>query len=312
MSAPVIIFVYNRPIHTKMTFESLRDNYDAKDSDVIIFSDYARDQTAIERVLEVRDYIKYVKNQNWFKSVSIFESEENMGLAKSIIDGVSKVFEHSSSVIVLEDDLITSKDFLRFMNSALSHYSEDHRIWSISGYNIPIKVRKNYKHDVYLSLRGSSWGWGTWRDRWKMIDWNVSDYNEFKKSLVARNGFNLGGRDLSIMLDLQMEGKIDSWAIRWCYTQFRNGMFTVYPTKSKVENKGFDGSGTHGKHATLARSSLASEGVFAFPNTLEPDQVMIRRFRNYYLSISSYIVIVIKLKLKKIGYEFKRFFTNTI
>jgi hypothetical protein len=130
------------------------------------------------------------------------------------------------------------------MNEALEFYKEDKRIWSISGYNPNINIG-NYTKDIYLNYRASSWGWATWKDRWEKNDWEISDYKEFIKNKKLQKEFNRGGDDMTEMLIAQIEGKIDSWAIRWCYNQFKYKMYTIYPIVSKVKNIGMDGTGVH-------------------------------------------------------------------
>lgn len=243
--APVILFVYARPSHTKNMIEALSKNVLANESDIYIFSDNAKKEKDIEKVKEVRKIINSIPQNNYFKNATIIEAEKNKGLAKSVIEGVDEIINKYGKAIVLEDDLITSKYFLKYMNNALEFYEKDENIWSISGYNLPIDIPKEYKYDVYLGYRGCSWGWATWADRWNTVDWLVNDYKKFKHSYNKRKKINRGGPDMAQMLDSQMECKCDSWAIRWCYEQSKQDKYTIYPVKSLVQNYGLDGTGTH-------------------------------------------------------------------
>ncbi|MGB9612872.1 MAG: sugar transferase [Candidatus Margulisiibacteriota bacterium] len=243
--APIVLFVYARPEHTKQTIEALALNRGADKSILIIFSDGPKSEDLAENVKKVRQYLHSIIEKKIFRQVYIYESQRNKGLANSIIDGVTRVFSEYDSVIVLEDDLVTAPDFIEYMNDALIYYKDNPLIWSISGYTPPIKLPKGYNHDIYLSYRACSCGWGTWKDRWEKVDWEVKDYSRFRRNLFERMAFNKGGSDMSKMLDYQMEGKIDSWAIRWCYSQFKHNMLTVYPVVSRIKNIGLDGSGTH-------------------------------------------------------------------
>jgi hypothetical protein len=245
MLAPVVLFVYARPSHTIKTVEALEKNDLAKDSKLIIFSDGPKKESDIDKVEEVRDYINTLRDKNTFQSVEIHYSQINKGLANSVIEGVSQTLDKYGDIIVLEDDLVTSPGFLTYMNQSLKSYKNDHDIWSISGYTFDISLPKKYNGDIYLSYRGGSWGWATWKNRWDLVDWEVRDYHLFLKDKKAIKKFKLGGRDMARMLDSQMRGKIDSWAIRWCYTQSKLNKYSIYPTKSKVKNIGLDGSGTH-------------------------------------------------------------------
>ena len=279
--APIILFVYARPDHTKKMIESLKDNKLADKSEVWIFSDNAKRDNAIERVEKVREYIHKIEKSNYFKKVHIVEAKENKGLAKSVIEGVSEIIKKAKKAIVVEDDLILSNNFIEYMNDALNFYENDNRIWSISGYNVPINIPKTYKEDVYLGYRGCSWGWATWENRWKMVDWNVSDYDIFKRSFKRRRLLNRGGDDMAQMLDMQMNGKIDSWAIRWCYEQSKRNMYTIYPVKSLVYNEGLDGTGTH-SGITSDFSVIISNEKRNMKKDIEVNKEISRNFKSKY------------------------------
>lgn len=243
--APVVVFVYNRRDKAEKTLESLNSNVLATESDLYIFSDGPKHDDDIKKVSEVRTFLKEFKDHSSFKSINIIESPNNKGLAMSVIDGVSNVISRYGKVIVIEDDLICVKNLLNFMNDCLEYYKDNKKIWSISGYTYPLKSMGKYEHDVYYTYRGSSWGWATWNDRWKTIDWSMNYYNKLRFSFKDRMKLKKAGTDLFQMMSYQFKGKIDSWAVRWVYNQTQNEMFTVYPSKTFIYNIGLDGSGTH-------------------------------------------------------------------
>ena len=180
MQAPIIIFVYNRVNHIKKLIESLEKNPEAINSEVFIFSDGPKDSTVVE-VEEVRSYIDTLKNDKKFKNVFIFKAKTNKGLADSIISGVSYVINKYGRAIILEDDNIVSIDFLDYMNRALEYYKEDEKIWAISGFTRDMKFPADYKHDIYIMQRISSYAWATWIDRWKKTDWNIPNFYGVEK-----------------------------------------------------------------------------------------------------------------------------------
>ncbi|MEO6221493.1 MAG: sugar transferase [Ginsengibacter sp.] len=238
--APVLLFVYKRLDTLKVSIEALQQNKLAKESELFIFSDGPKSPQDEIEIDKIRKYIKVIDG---FKNIYIFESTTNKGLANSIIDGVTQIINKYDKVIVLEDDLLTSPNFLAFMNQCLQHYRDDSKVFSVSGYTPFFKDVLN--EDVYFIKRSSSWGWATWKDRWNQIDWKVEDYNKFKNNPSQKRAFNSMGSDLSSMLTKQMEGKMNSWAIRWVYHQFKKDLFTVYPIVSKVRNIGFGTEATH-------------------------------------------------------------------
>jgi len=241
--APIVLFVYNRPLHTRQTVESLQKNTLAKESELFIFSDGPKSENDKKDVQAVREYIKEVRD---FKSVTIFEREQNLGLAQSIMTGVTETISKYGKIIVLEDDLVVSPYFLSFMNNALNRYETNKRVFSITGYNYPrnlLKIPKNYKCTTYFGYRCSSWGWATWKDRWSIIDFEIKDFMDFIKDEKKMKIFKKGGDDLVDMLKDQVEGRIHSWAIKFCYSHFKHNAFCLYPMYSLVKNIGLDGSG---------------------------------------------------------------------
>ena len=242
--APIILFVYNRPEHTKKTVDALKVNQLASDSLLYIYSDGNKNQKDKNSVEEVR---KYISSISGFKEVKITLREKNIGLADSVISGVTEIINQYEKAIVLEDDIVTSPYFLKFMNEALEFYKDDKRIHSISGYNFPIKIPKSYQNKIYLSPRPSSWGWATWKNRWGKVDWKICDYDEFVNNKERIKKFNQGGDDLTRMLKKQMSGKINSWAIRWAYAHYQGKGYCLFPVSSFVKNIGADSSGVHTK-----------------------------------------------------------------
>ncbi|QXP56891.1 glycosyltransferase [Cellulophaga sp. HaHa_2_95] len=240
--APILLFTYKRLDALKNTIAALKKNDLASESDLFIFSDGPKQLKDKDIIDQIRTFLKTVDG---FKSVTISASPTNKGLANSIIGGVTTVMEKSETVIVLEDDLLTTPNFLTYMNKALSEYTAEKKIFSISGYSFDLRSKDQNPNTTYLLNRGWSWGWATWRDRWENVDWEVASYKEFSENKLERKEFAKGGSDLNAMLDKQMSGKLDSWAIRWFYHQFKTGGLTLYPLGSKIYNDGFDEFATH-------------------------------------------------------------------
>lgn len=293
--APIVIFTFNRLDHTKKTIEALKNNYLSKESELFIFSDGPRNE---EEKLKVNKVRKFIKNIDGFKKITVFESKINKGLANSVINGVTEVINKYGKVIVLEDDLITSRYFLKYMNESLNLYKDKDNIWSISAYTPNIKISEDYDYEVYLIKRGASWGWATWKDRWELNDWNIRDYKIFKKNKKAIREFNMAGSDMAPMLNDQVEGRINSWAIRWGYNQFKYDMWTVYPIKSFVKNIGTDLSGTHSSMTNKYDVNLGDK-MIKLEFDIRPNIKVQKAFKKKYnLSIFGYMAIVIK----KIGF----------
>jgi len=269
--APIALFVYNRAEHTRRTVESLRENELAHRSDLFVFADGARTQAAAAAVQEVRQVVRSIEG---FRSVTIIERERNFGLANSVIKGLTELCDEFGRVIAVEDDLLTAPDFLTFMNCALERYEDEPRIFSVSGFNFSTRPPDDYPYDAFFGYRSSSWGWGTWKDRWARVDWTVLDYASFRGDKTQRRLFNRGGEDLTGMLALQMVGGIDSWAIRWAYAHFKHDSLTLLSVQNRVFGIGLDGSGVHCRRRVPWYSPLTSDrrSDFHFPIKIDPEQ----------------------------------------
>ncbi len=239
--APIALFVYNRLNHTQKTIEALQKNTLAEESELIIFSDGPKNSLkSKETVSALRKYLKTIKG---FKSIKIIESEENHGLAKSIINGVTNILNEYQRIIVLEDDLVTSRYFLEYLNNGLNLYEDENDVISIHAYTYPIK---SPLPETYFIKGADCWGWATWKRGWDLFE---PDGRELLKELENKKltkefDFN-GSYPYTKMLKTQIAGKNDSWAIRWYASAFLNNKLTLYPRESLVYNSGFDGSGTN-------------------------------------------------------------------
>ncbi|OFW80457.1 MAG: hypothetical protein A2887_04455 [Alphaproteobacteria bacterium RIFCSPLOWO2_01_FULL_40_26] len=238
--APIALFVYNRLNHTKQTIAALQQNSLSAQSEIFIFCDDAKNNAGKTAVQAVRDYIKTISG---FKKITIIEREKNFGLAQSIISGISEIIEKFGHIIVLEDDMITSPHFLEFMNEALELYKNEEKIISIHGYIYPTK--KPLPETFFL--RGADcWGFATWKHGWSLFEKNGSKLlTELRqKNLTKKFDFD-GAYPYTRMLEDQVAGYNNSWAIRWYASAFLAEKLTLYPGKSLIQNIGTDGSGTH-------------------------------------------------------------------
>jgi hypothetical protein len=292
--SPIALFVYNRPEHTKRTVEFLLKNTLASESRLIIFSDGAKNENDSQKVQAVRNYIKTIKS---FERIEIVLRDRNFGLANSVISGVTEVFKQNDRVIVMEDDIITSPSFLTFMNKALAFYQDNKSIYSISGYPYPIKIPNAYEQDIFISYRASSWGWGTWKDRWEKVDWEVKDFSNFISDKKVQNLFDRGGQDLTPMLKSQMKGKIDSWAIRWGYAHLKNNAYCLYPVTPLCKNIGTDKSGTHSSSSIKLDVELReSDKEFVLSRDPELNEDIVKEIQKLFkLTLIRRIINFIKL-----------------
>lgn len=245
--APIIIFVYNRADHFVQVYNALSACKEAKDSDLFIFSDGAKNEAGKEKVNEVRTAVAAIKDSGDFKSVTITESPVNKGLAASVISGVTEVINKYGKTIVVEDDCKVSPFFLSFMNNALDYYENNKKIGSIAGYTPMIDLPDDYQNDVFAAYRSCSWTWATWKDRWDGIDWELKEIKDFYNSPKLIRRLNSNGSDRFMRLYRQTKGNGSSWSVRFGAHLVKNNLLTVYPRFSYNSNIGCDESGVHSK-----------------------------------------------------------------
>jgi hypothetical protein len=238
--APVALFAYRRPEHLQAALSALAANTLAGDTSLTIFCDGPRTATEVADVEAVRSL---ARRASGFREVHVVVREENLGLAGSLIRGVSTMLADHDRVIVLEDDILTSPHFLTYMNQALERYQEETQVWCIHGYQFPVKQPLP---DTFFLRGAECWGWATWRRAWQGFE---SDGSRLLDTLKQKNlvrAFNLdGGYDYYGLLAQQAAGKVDSWAIRWRASAFVQGGLCLWPGRSLVKNIGHDSSGEH-------------------------------------------------------------------
>lgn len=307
--APVVLFVYNRYEHTKKTIEALKSNELAEYSNLFIFSDGAKKEENIKSVQQVRTYIYKIEG---FKSVSIIEREKNIGLAESVINGVTEILKKFGKVIVLEDDIVTAPCFLTYMNKALEFYINEKKVFSISGYSYTTNVKNRYLDGNYFFKMGECWSWATWKDRWDYFDKDASGWQELLYNSKMRYEFNLNNSyDYTTMLKSQMENNINSWAIRWYWSVFRQNGLTLYPQKAIISNIGLDGSGVHCSRGEISGNILNNNVSYAFPEEVyEKSKIrllIIKEIRKQRIKFSKKVIVKSKLILRNLFHVNKLF-----
>jgi hypothetical protein len=290
MNAPVLVLGYNRPKHLRRALLALSSNTDSKFTDFYISIDGPRNSS--EEIL-IDECQKIASLDYGFKSKKYLFSESNMGLAKTVITKVSNILENHGSIIVVEDDLVVSKHFLRYMNLGLQKYQLEKRVASIHGYQYPIGIKT--KECVFL--RGADcWGWATWKDRWDSVEFDVEILLKQINTNSIRKSFDLDGYQSNYKLLIKQNmGEVDSWAIRWHASMFIQNCLTLYPPESLVINTGLDGSGTHESFNTIFDTELSNQSEWVFPIEIKESKVFKKLLKKYFKRFfhqKSYIKLV--------------------
>ncbi len=274
--APIALFVYNRPEHTRRTISYLQKNLLADESRLFIFSDGPKTEADRARVEEVRHMAASVTG---FKSVKLITRNENLGLAGSIISGVTKLVNEYDKVIVFEDDLLSSPYTLQYFNEGLRRYANEDRVMHIGAYMYDLK--ENGLPESFFYRAASSWGWATWARAWKYFEPDIDKLSkQFNKQSIQR--FSIEG---TMNFWRQMKefkaGKNNSWAIRWYASVFLNNGLTLNPAKSLIHNIGHDGTGVHSNRENVYDVQLSTEPVSCFPDEIKENAQAYGAIRNF-------------------------------
>lgn len=291
--APIAVFAYNRPWHTQQTLESLAINEWAAVSELFIFCDGPKRPEDEKAVEEVR---RLVKSRQWCGKVNIIERDKNLGLAQSIISGVTEVVNKYGRIIVLEDDMLTSPFFLKFMNDGLEFYKDKERVISIHGYIYPVKAQL----PETFFLRGADcWGWATWKRGWDLFEVDGQKLLDEIKNLGLQKEFDINGAyPYFKMLKDQIKGENDSWAIRWHASAFVKDRLTLYPGRSLIYNIGTDASGTHCGTTGVYYTQVSAVPVRITDIPVEEDGYALKEIWRYFRSINPGIMGRIKFVFK--------------
>lgn len=276
--APIALFVYNRPQHTRRTLAFLKKNLLADESRLFIFADAAANTKDEEKVNETRELIQ---NLDGFKSIRITERKDNLGLAANIIDGVTELVRSYGKVIVLEDDLLTSPYTLKYFNTTLRKYQDEERVMQVGGYMFPLKQAQTLPETFFFRAT-TSWGWATWERAWNHFEADIDVlYQQFDKKKIK--SFTIDG---SMNYWKQFMGykksKNDSWSIRWYASVFLNDGLVLHPNESLIDNIGHDGTGVHSIIEDTYQVTISKKIYQNFPDKIEENEEAVAAIKHFF------------------------------
>jgi hypothetical protein len=278
-ASPVALFAWQRPRHTERVLEALAANTRAGETDLFVFVDGPRRERETSLVAEV---ISIAENAVGFRSVTVEASPINLGLSRSITGGVTRVLQHSETVIIVEDDIVVSRSFLQFMNDHLELYANDAQVASIHAYVYP---HTQELPSTFFISGADCWGWATWRRAWAHYRTDgVALLDELQRRKLV-DTFDFGGSAAYVdMLRDQVAGRNDSWAVRWYASALLAGMYTLYPNQSLATNIGSDGSGSHGGVSSAFDIEVSNENVPAIRVAIEDSAIGRKAFSEFFES----------------------------
>ncbi len=312
MLAPIVLFVYNRPWHTKKTLKALEKNELAKDSILFIYADGAKENTSEFDLMNIQKVRNIIKKKWGFKQTIIIEKEKNCGLSNSVIRGVTHVLKKFEKIIVLEDDLVTRKGFLNYMNEALDLYEKENQVGCIHAWNYYFN-KNTFKESTFFLKGADCWGWATWRNRWDLFNPNGKELLMLINQSNLKKSFDRDGtHQFTKMLSDQVNGEIDSWAIRWHASLFIKNKLCLQPSIPILKNIGLDNTGTHCSEVKLRQ--FTTEKIALSKIEIKEEINFFNAYKNKYLNSSNLAIFtknhmiknIIKLFIPPILFRFKK------
>lgn len=302
MLAPIVLFTYNRPKHTAKVLQSLKQNALSKQSMLFIYSDAPKNHKDRHKVLRTRQYLKAFQKRykDSFQDIKIIEREYNLGLAESIIDGVTHIINNYKKIIVLEDDILVSPVFLNYMNDALSRYENNNNVWAINAYTPPIDP--SGLGDCFFWYFPDPWGWGTWSDRWQYFR---RDADYFIRSFSKQEIFEINQKnsyDAWQQILLNKKGKIKTWAIFFYCLAYKHKALSLAPSISYIQQIGLDGSGIHCSifDEVFNPKTINMKFPISYPSEIKVPDLAIQKIYNFNKSIKISFLNRIKRKIQAI------------
>lgn len=241
---PVLVTAFNRPRSLERCLNALRA---CGAHSVLVSIDGPRpghptDDLHVAESVELAEKLLPL-----FPAAQMRVSSKNLGLARSVTSSVDWGFESSPSLIVVEDDIVVSEQFLTFAQTALRTFRGNPDVGSVAGSClVPAHHLANPDAPARLSYFSNSWGWATWENRWELMSALMRSsrptrplrFPPVARSISARTYWD------GILRDTD-RGKIDSWAYRWLALHWQQHWSAVISNRNLVVNRGFSGDATH-------------------------------------------------------------------
>lgn len=277
--APILMISYNRPDILRETLVNVSQCYDVEKHPIFMYIDGPRtaaDAPQVEANAEVVEAFK----RTVLPQIEIRRRECNWGGVPNARAAITDMLESYGRVIVIEDDILVSRTFLQYVENGLRFYKNEKRIWGINGYLSPrMKIPVSYPYDYFLSPRNSVWGWGTWRDRWAAVDFDLAGWDQFKKDSQNLTKVRECGADMLPMLEAQASGRLNAWDVQITYYMIQHDMYSVRPCRSLTKNNGF---GTICEHCSAYNADYAKQKYYnllpSFSSEVKPVAKLIETF----------------------------------
>lgn len=297
ISASLVFFVMRRPGATKRVITVIKKN---KFKKIYVVCDGWRNESEKSKVLKVRKIIdKSFSNTN----VKKIYFNHNVGMRNIAPVALKQIFRTEKKIIVLEDDTLPHPSFFKFIDKLLIKYKSTNNISMITGINFNTKITKNLDEHYFFSKYTFLWGWGTWKNRWKLYDNTLKEWEKYRDSKRFKSEFpNVGERrfwkkELNSLKYNQNKG---AWDFPLSFANYYHRRLSIVPKINLIKNIGYSNDPTG-----LNPRKTKNLKFFSIPDKLiHPKKIVRNLAYDNYCSLNHYylgsIVNRIKRKIVKI------------
>jgi hypothetical protein len=216
---------------------------------------------------------------------------------------VTEIVNRFGKIIVVEDDILTSPYFLKFMNEALALYRDEEQVISVLGYLYPMKAQLP---ETFFLKDNECWGWATWKRGWDLFEPDGCKLlAELERRKLTRKFDINGSYPFTQILRDHIKGRLSTWDIHWQASAFLHDKLTLYPGRSLVNNIGHDSSGEHCEETTCFDVEVSQTPIKIEKIPLLESAFALAQLESYFLSIRRTPVKraarLLKKALRKVG-----------
>jgi hypothetical protein len=258
MKFPILVIGFNRPEKLKMVIEKIIN----ENREIYIALDGPRESN-MQDMLKVKECVDIIENYQKERMINTLYQQQNLGCKEGEQSAMNWFFENNEAGIILEDDILIEKEFLKFCDENLIKYKNDERIWAICGF-IPFEIEsldsKTANKKFFTCDTPQTWGWASWRRVWDKYqnEININEFKHIKYPEIFYGGKFRINRNIweRRFLDLINE-RVSTWDYQFTLSCWNNQGVNIFPYKNYVNNIGFDSEATH----TLIKPHKSSEIV---------------------------------------------------